>query len=538
VVKYIVVTGGVLSGLGKGVAAASIGHLLSYDYKVVPIKCDGYLNVDPGTMNPVEHGEVFVLDDGTEVDMDFGHYERFLKTSCTGRQNLTMGKVFHELYEAEREGKFLGKTVQLVPHASGHIVEWWKKVAKEQKADVCLIEVGGTVGDMENELYLEAARQLRSELGKDNVCFVHLTYIPIPGGVHEQKSKPTQQSVSLLMQRGITPCLILARCKEEITDVVKQKISTFCNVPASAVISAVDVDNVYKIPLLFHEQGILHHLNKELDLHAKPDLKNWSSLVMQMHDTKQEVTIAICGKYTALEDSYASVVEALRHAGASNTVSVQIEWIDTEQLTSVQAVATQLRGVDGVVVPGGFGSRGIEGKLKVVQYCREHNVPYLGLCYGLQLAVIEYMRNVVGKTDAHTTEVNPRTKHPVVAILPDKEGLKDVGGTLRLGAYPAQIQSDSQIAKLYWGGKLHSKREHVVISERHRHRYEVNPVYHDDLAKHGLCLCGMSPDNQLVEFIELPSHPFFIATQAHPELKSSLECPAPLFVGLIAAAKK
>lgn len=537
-VKYVIVTGGVLSGLGKGIATASIGHLLSYDYKVVPIKCDGYLNVDPGTMNPVEHGEVFVLDDGTEVDMDFGHYERFLKTTCTGRQNLTMGKVFHELYELEREGKFLGKTVQLVPHASNHIVQWWRQIADSQNADICLIEIGGTVGDMENELYLEAARQLHSELGKENVCFVHLTYVPIPGGVNEQKSKPTQQSVSLLMQRGITPSLILARCQEDIAENIKKKIATFCNVSSSAVISAVDVANVYKIPLLFEQQGIVNHLNNVLCLKAKPNLASWKALTKKMHDTKEEVTIAICGKYTALEDSYASVVEALRHAGTRNDVTVAIKWVDTEKVSTSQDAEKLLTDVGAVIVPGGFGSRGIEGKIAVVKYCRENNLPYLGLCYGLQLAVIEFMRNVVGKKDAHTTEVNPKTTTPIVDILPDKKELKDMGGTLRLGAYPAVLKKDAQVTALYKETDQNSEHNETVVSERHRHRYEVNPTYHEDLTRNGLRLCGMSPDNQLVEFIELPSHPFFVATQAHPELKSSLQCPAPLFVGLVAAAKK
>ncbi len=528
--KYVIVTGGVISGLGKGIATASIGHLLSYDYKVVPIKCDGYLNVDPGTMNPVEHGEVFVLDDGTEVDMDFGHYERFLKTTCNGRQNLTMGKVFYELHEAEREGKFLGKTVQFIPHASGHIVSWWKSVAKSQGADICLVEIGGTVGDMENELYLEAARQLRSELGSKNVFFVHLTYVPIPGGVNEQKSKPTQQSVSLLMQRGITPSLLLARCKEKITNKIKQKISTFSNVPLSGVISAVDVDNVYKIPLLFEEQGVVETINKKLHLSAKPSLARWSSLLTKMQGNKRTITVAICGKYTALEDSYASVVEALHHAGASNEVNVRISWVDTEDIEKKElSVKDSLSDVDAVIVPGGFGSRGVEGKIAVITYCRENNLPYLGLCYGLQLAVIEFMRNVVGKKDAHTTEINPKTTTPIVDILPDKKGVKDLGGTLRLGAYPAILAKGSLVSNLY------NTQE---VSERHRHRYEVNPKYHKDLIENGLTLSGMSPDGRLVEFIELKNHPFFMATQAHPELKSSLEYPAPLFVGLIAAAKK
>lgn len=537
-VKYIVVTGGVLSGLGKGVAAASIGHLLSYDYKVVPIKCDGYLNVDPGTMNPVEHGEVFVLDDGTEVDMDFGHYERFLNTVCTGGQNLTMGKVFHELYEKERKGDFLGKTVQLVPHASGHIVDWWKGVAKSQDADVCLVEIGGTVGDMENELYLEAARSLRSELGGENVLFVHLTYVPIPGGVNEQKSKPTQQSVSLLMQRGINPDIILCRSSEMVASHLKEKISMFCNVPSKAVIGAPDVDCIYSIPQVFYDQGILDVIKQNLGIVSSPNFSSWTSSVENLSNPKNNTTVAVCGKYTALEDSYASVVEALHHAGAYHDTRVEIKFIDAENVVDVQSASSLLADIDAVIVPGGFGSRGIEGKINVVRYCRENNIPYLGLCYGLQLAVIEFMRNVCGHKDAHTTEVDPKTKTPIVDILPDQENITDLGGTLRLGAYTAVLKEGSLAEKIYLSAGLGVRNSPLNVSERHRHRYEVNPAYHKELIDAGLVISGLSPDGRLVEFIELPENDFFMATQAHPELKSSLQSPAPLFVGLVGAAKK
>lgn len=525
--KFIIVTGGVLSGLGKGVAAASIGHLLSYDYNVVPIKCDGYLNVDPGTMNPVEHGEVFVLDDGTEVDMDFGHYERFLNTTCYGRQNLTMGKVFSELREKERKGDFLGKTVQFIPHATNHIKNWWLDVAKKQDADVVLLEIGGTVGDMENELYVEAARSLAQDLGRENVLFAHLTYIPIPGGVNEQKSKPTQQSVRLLMQRGIIPDIILCRGKLPLEEKLKKKIALFCNISERAVLDAVDVDNIYMIPLLFYDQGILEVINKKFNFNAKPKLDQWKKLVM--NNPVEEKTIAIAGKYTALEDSYASVVEALSHSGAHENVHINVKWLDTENIESLQSAKKQLEDVDGVIVPGGFGSRGINGKLQVVQYCRENNIPYLGICYGLQLAVIEFMRNICGYKEAHTTEINPNTIYPVIDILPDKKNIKNLGGTLRLGAYKAKLLEGTKISKLYGGAK--------IISERHRHRYEVNPEYHCVLQEKGLVFSGMSPDATLVEFIELKNHPYFVATQAHPELKSSLENPAPLFLGLIKATK-
>ena len=528
--KFIIVTGGVISGLGKGVAAASIGHLLSYNYNVVPIKCDGYLNVDPGTMNPVEHGEVFVLDDGSEVDMDFGHYERFLRTTCDGRQNLTMGKIFSELRDKERRGDFLGHTVQMIPHATNHIKDWWLSVARRKKAQIILLEIGGTVGDMENELYIESARSLAQDLGSDNVLFTHLTYIPIPKGVNEQKTKPTQQSVSMLMERGIIPNIILCRGEKELSDKLKSKISVFCNVPKNAVLDAVDVNNIYKIPLLFYDQGIVNIINNRLSLNANPDLSKWSSLVNSK--PSDEVTIAIAGKYTALEDSYASVVEALNHAGVRENVKVNVKWLSTNNINSLDAIESELKDVDGVIVPGGFGSRGIDGKLKVIEYCRNHNKPYLGICYGLQLAVIEFMRNVCGYEDAHTTEINPDTKTPIIDILPDKKNLENLGGTLRLGAYKAKLMNDTIVKSLYGNA--------LEVYERHRHRYEVNPEFHCVLQEKGLVFSGMSPDGTLVEFIELPKdkHKYFVATQAHPELKSSPLKPAPLFVGLIKACKK
>ncbi|MFP4195807.1 MAG: CTP synthase [Candidatus Woesearchaeota archaeon] len=528
--KYIIVTGGVLSGLGKGISSASIGQLLSYDYKVVPIKCDGYLNVDPGTMNPVEHGEVFVLDDGTEVDMDFGHYERFLRTICGGAQNLTMGRVFEELREKERNGDFKGKTVQLVPHAANHIIDWWKGVAESKEADVVLIEIGGTVGDMENELYLEAARRLRLEYGPEKVFFAHLTYVPIPAGVNEQKSKPTQQSVANLMERGLFPGAIICRGEEAVSDNVKRKISEFSNISPEAVFSAMDVDSVYKIPQIFNEQGIVKVINKQLGLDAKPDLTNWNRLVHQQQDATETVRIAICGKYTALEDSYASVVEALSHAGAHNKVKVDVTWVDTEAIENgEQRVEESLTDVHGVIVPGGFGTRGIEGKISVIKYIRENNIPFLGLCYGLQLAVIETARSLGGKSKAHTTEANPETPDPVIDILPEKKDITAIGGTLRKGAYPALVEKGSLVHSLY--GR-------TEVSERHRHRFEVNPDYHEKLKDWGLRLSGMSPDGKLAEFIERSEHPYFVATQAHPELKSALERPAPLFNGLVAAVKR
>ena len=383
--KFIVVTGGVLSGLGKGIAAASIGHLLSDEYKCVPVKCDGYLNVDPGTMNPIEHGEVFVLDDGGEVDMDFGHYERFLNVTCKSGWNLTMGKVFNEIMKKERRGDFLGKTVQYIPHVTDYIKKRFYEIGKEEGADVVLIEIGGTVGDIENELFLEAVRQLRNEVGEENVLYVHLTYIPIPHGVNEQKSKPTQQSVNLLLQRGIQPNIIIGRCTEYLDDKIKEKIARFCNVEKDAVITGLDVDDIYKIPIVFEREGITKIVNKQFDMQIPKDMARWKKLIRNKEVAKKSVNIAICGKYTRLEDSYASIIEALNHCSSNLDCKINLKWIET---TDEDDVEDQLRGVDGVIVPGGFGSRGSEGKIKAIQYARERNVPYLGLCFGLQLAVI------------------------------------------------------------------------------------------------------------------------------------------------------
>jgi CTP synthase len=521
--KYIIISGGVISGLGKGIAAASIGHLLSKEYKVIPIKCDGYLNVDPGTMNPVEHGEVFVLDDGTEVDMDFGHYERFLNTTCTGRQNLTMGKVFHDIHNLEREGKFLGQTVQLIPHVAKHIRQWWEEIGEKQNADIVMIEIGGTVGDMENELYLEAARNLKQKKGND-VIFVHLTYVPVPGGVDEQKSKPTQQSIRLLMERGIFADIILGRCPQMLEEKIRKKIALFCNVDDEFVISAPDMDSVYKIPQGFAKQNLHNLILEKLNLPNTSENTIWTKILddyEKENGNKPKINIAICGKYTALEDSYASVVEAIRHASIINKVQTKINFIDTEKID-----LEKLKKMDGIIIPGGFGARGVEGKIDIIKYCRENNIPFLGICYGLQLAVIEFARNVCKLSDANTTENVKDTKNPIIDILPDKKDLKNMGGTLRLGAYEAHLDKNSKIYKLY--GK-------EIVSERHRHRYEVNPEYHKQLTAHGLLISGLSPDKRLVEFIELPNHPYFVATQAHPELKSSLDKPAPLFDGLVKA---
>lgn len=519
--KYIVVTGGVLSGLGKGIAMASMGNILSSSYKVVPIKCDGYLNVDPGTMNPIEHGEVFVLDDGGEVDMDFGHYERFLGVSCKFDWNLTMGRVFDEIRKKERRGDYLGKTVQMIPHVSNFIKEHILKVGRESEADVVLVEIGGTIGDIENELYLDAVRSLARKVGRDDILFVHLTYVPIPHGVDEQKSKPTQQSVNLLRHRGLEPDIVIARCSEMLTDKIRRKIAKFGNLDAENIITGIDVDDVYKIPLSFEEQGLSQLVARRLNMSISVDLSEWRALIKKKEEATEEIVVGIAGKYTSLEDSYASIVEALKHCEANLGVRVGIKWIDTEK-----GGLDVLDEVDGVIVPGGFGSRGTEGKIDIISYCRKNDIPFLGLCYGLQMAVIEFARNVCGLKGANTTEVDKGCVHPVIDILEEQKGVKDKGGTMRLGAHRAFIKEGSKVFDLYGSDE---------VSERHRHRFEVNPAYHEALEGKGLVLSGISPDGKLVEFIELNDHPYFVATQAHPELKSSLLAPAPLFEGFVKA---
>jgi CTP synthase len=526
--KFIFVTGGVLSGLGKGIAAASIGRLLKSRLKVVPMKLDGYLNVDPGTMNPIEHGEVFVLDDGGEVDMDFGHYERFLGVDCKFEQNITMGKVFDEVRKKERHGDYLGKTVQFIPHVTNMIKSKLYEVAEKQQADILLVEIGGTVGDIENELYIEAARQMCSEVGKHNILYVHLTYVPIPTGVDEQKSKPTQQSVNMLRERGIQPDIIICRCEELLSEKIKGKIASFGGIDKEAVISGVDVKNVYCIPFCFEDEGLSAIVHKKLQLYSPPDLENWRELLYNLNHLDKEITIAICGKYTALADSYASINEALMHCSAHTKAKINMKFIETTEIEQGEiSVSESLSSCAGVIIPGGFGSRGLEGKLAVIKHCRENNVPILGICLGLQLMVVEYARNVCGLEKANSVENDPETPHPVVIILPGQDKIVDKGGTLRLGACPANLSEDSLALKLY-GENL--------VSERHRHRYEVNPKYHQKLKENGLTISGISEDGRLAEFVEISNLPYFIATQAHPELKSKLTKPAPLFLGLIKAA--
>ena len=526
--KYIVVTGGVLSGLGKGIATASVGRLISSKLRVIPIKCDGYLNTDPGTMNPIEHGEAFVLDDGGEVDMDFGHYERFLGVVGKSDWNLTMGKVYSRILEKERRGDFLGKTVQLIPHVTDEIKAHFLKIAQEERADVVIIEIGGTVGDMENELFIEAVRQLGQDVGSSNIIYIHLTYVPIPSNVGEHKTKPTQQSVKLLNERGIRPDIIIARSPEPLPQKVKDKISLFCNIPAEAVISGEDVETVYEIPLMYDEQNLTELLHKKLGIYSPPKLEKWRKLVDAIKHPEREVNIAICGKYTDLRDSYASIIESLIHSGAHLSARVNIKWIETTEIENGKlTVEKALENISGVIVPGGFGVRGIEGKIDVIRYCRENDIPFLGICYGMQLAIIEFARNVCGLKGANTTEAEfegIEVAHPVICLLPSQKGLKKKGGTMRLGGQDVFLKKSTLANRLYKADK---------IRERFRHRYEVNPEFVEIFEKCGMVFSGYEPQENIMQVMELPEHSYFIAVQYHPELISKLEKPEPLFYNLV-----
>ncbi len=525
--RWIIITGGVISGLGKGIATASIGKLLSRNFKVVPVKCDGYLNVDPGTMNPFEHGEVFVLDDGGEVDMDFGHYERFLDISCKSNWNLTTGKMFDSVIRKERRGDFLGGTVQIIPHITNEIRNRWRDIAETENADIIMIEIGGTVGDIENSWFIEAARQLRKEVGPENIMYIHLTYVPFVKSVGQQKTKTAQRDVEGLRAKGIIPDIIIGRSESDLTREAKKKIAMFCDVDEEAVISGRNIETIYEIPLMFEDQGMLNIIAKKFDFSPKKDLAEWKGLAKRIKNPSRRVSVAICGKYTLLNDSYASLIESLVHAGANLDAAVDIRFIETTDIEEGKVkVEDALKGIDAVIVPIGFGSRGAEGKIQCIKYVRTNNIPFLGLCFGLQLAVVEFARNVCGLKDANSTEINPKTKNPVVEILPEQEKVTEKGATMRLGLQQADLKKGSVVASLYGG---------IKCGERHRHRYEVNPDYHGILEKNGLVISGSSRNGRLAEFIELPSHSYFVATQAHPEYKSRLEKPSPLFYGLIKA---
>ena len=527
-VKYVFVTGGVVSGLGKGITAASLGRLLkARGYKVTMQKFDPYINIDPGTMNPIQHGEVFVTDDGAETDLDLGHYERFIDESLTKNSNVTTGKVYWSVLQKERRGDYGGGTVQVIPHITNEIKSRFYRNFTSDETHIAIIEVGGTVGDIESQPFLEAIRQFQHEVGHENAILIHVTLIPYLKASGELKTKPTQASVKELQGMGIQPDIIVCRSEHELDQSLKDKIALFCNVPNSHVLQNLDVEYLYEAPLAMEKENLAKVACEALHLACpEPDLKDWEAMVDALRHPNKEVKIALVGKYIALHDAYISVVESLKHAGYPSRCTVNIKWVDSEEVTDENA-AEIFSDVSGILVPGGFGSRGIDGKIASIKYARENNIPFLGLCLGMQLSIVEFARDVVGFRDAHSIELNPATTHPVISLMPDQEGITDIGGTLRLGSYPCHLDTESLAYKLY-GEEL--------IHERHRHRYEVNNDYREALTSKGMKLSGISPDGRIVEMIEIPLHPFFIATQAHPELKSRPNRPHPLFLGFVNAA--
>ena len=525
--KFVFVTGGVASGLGKGITTASLGRLFkSRGLRVALQKLDPYVNVDPGTMNPFEHGEVFVLDDGAETDLDLGHYERFTDENLHRGSNLTTGAVYSAVIQKERRGDYLGKTVQVIPHITDEIKERIRSYATAENADLLIVEVGGTVGDIESLPFLEAIRQLRNEVGRDRCAFVHVSLMPFIGPTGELKTKPTQHSVKELRSLGLQPDVIVCRSDRPIGRHLKEKISLLCDVPISGVISAPDADSIYRVPPLLRKEGLDRELANHLRIDAEPDFSEWNALVERIDAATDPVSIAIVGKYVNLRDAYLSVIEALSHGGFHHGAEVDITWVSSDELDRADA-ATVLSGIDGIVVPGGFGWRGIEGKLEAIRYARESGVPFLGLCLGLQCAVIEYAQNVCGLEGANSSEFDPATPHPVIDLLPEQKNVTDLGGSMRLGAQPCHLVPGTRAAAAYG---------EQVVYERHRHRYEVNPAYHGVLSEHGLVFSGLSPDGRLVEIIELPHHPFFMGGQFHPELRSRPTRPHPLFREFVGAA--
>lgn len=527
--KYIFVTGGVVSSVGKGITVASVGRVLkSRGVSVSVQKLDPYINVDPGTMSPYQHGEVFVTDDGAETDLDLGHYERFIDENLTQASNVTTGRIYQAVIARERRGDFLGATVQVIPHITNEIKSRIAAVARTGAPDVVIVEVGGTVGDIEGLPFLEAIRQMRRDAGRENVLYMHVTLLPQVTVTDELKTKPTQHSVKELRSIGINPDVIVCRSDQAVGEDIINKIALFCDVEPRAVIPMPTVKNIYEIPLILEESGLGNYIVEKLGIagHA-PDLAGWRGVVDRMDALENTVTVALCGKYTELHDAYISVAEALRHSGASNDVKVDIRWVNTEQLEQ-HGPDELLEGVHGILVPGGFGDRGVMGKIAAAGYAREHNIPYLGLCYGLQMAVIEFARNVLGLPGAFTTEIDSRCADPVIDIMPDQRSIADMGGTMRLGSYQCNLVPGTKAATAYGES---------VVYERHRHRFEFNNAYRERMQEAGLIVSGLSPDGRLVEVIELRDHPWFVATQAHPELKSRPTRPHPLFRDFVKAVK-
>lgn len=529
-VKYVFVTGGVVSGLGKGITAASLGRLLkARGYKVTMQKFDPYINIDPGTMNPVQHGEVFVTDDGAETDLDLGHYERFIDESLTKNSNVTTGKIYWSVLHKERRGDYGGGTVQVIPHITNEIKSRFYRNFNEEETHIAIIEVGGTVGDIESQPFLEAIRQFQHDVGHENAILIHVTLIPYIKASGELKTKPTQASVKDLQGMGIWPDILVCRSEYPLDHHLKDKIALFCNVPSSHVLQNLDVEYLYEAPLAMEKEQLAQVACECLHLDCpEPDLNDWTAMVDALRHPTSKVRIAIVGKYIHLHDAYISVVEALKHGGIASHSVVDLKWVDSELVNDANA-AEYLSDVNGILVPGGFGVRGIEGKISAIRYARENKVPFLGLCLGMQMAIVEFSRHVIGYDDAHSAELDPDTSHPMIHLMPEQDGVEDIGGTLRLGSYPCILEKGTKAYELYG---------EETIQERHRHRYEVNNDYREILRQSGMTLSGISPDGRIVEMIELPDHPFFLATQAHPELKSRPNRPHPLFRGFVAAALK
>lgn len=527
-VKYVFVTGGVVSGLGKGITAASLGRLLkARGYQVTMQKFDPYINIDPGTMNPIQHGEVFVTDDGAETDLDLGHYERFIDENLTKNANVTTGKIYWSVLQKERRGDYGGGTVQVIPHITNEIKSYIYPGEVSDKTQIAIIEVGGTVGDIESQPFLEAIRQFRHEKGIGNTALIHVTLIPYLRASQELKTKPTQASVKALQGMGIQPDVLVCRTEMPLDESIRGKIAQFCNVPADRVLQNMDCASLYEVPLAMEKEHLAKAVCDCLNIPCEaPDLSDWERTIDNLYHADREVEVALVGKYTQLHDAYISVVEALRHAGIASRSEVKIRWIDSEEV-SEDNVKEKLEGVSGILVPGGFGSRGIEGMVSAIRYARENRIPYLGLCLGMQLSIVEFARHVCGLSGAHSIELDPETPYPVIALMEDQVKNGNIGGTLRLGAWPCMLAKNSLAEKLYGTSS---------ISERHRHRYEVNNLYREILTDHGMRLSGLSPDGRIVEMAELPDHPFFIATQAHPEFKSRPNRPHPLFDGFVKAA--
>jgi CTP synthase len=526
--KYIFITGGVVSSLGKGITAASLGCLLkNRGLKVSIQKFDPYINVDPGTMSPYQHGEVFVTEDGAETDLDLGHYERFIDVNLTQNSSITTGKIYWSVITKERRGDYLGGTVQVIPHITNEIKSRIQRVAKEGNFDVVISEIGGTVGDIEGLPFLEAIRQLKHDLGRDNVLYIHVTLVPYLGMAGELKTKPTQHSVKELRSIGIQPDIIVCRTEKPLTGDIKEKIALFCNVEPEAVVQNIDADTIYDVPLLLEKEGLDDLVVDMLRLDCgELDMSEWEQLVYKVRNPKHKVRIALVGKYVELHDAYLSVAEALCHGSIANEAKLEIKWVHSAHVTE-ENVEEYLKDADGILIPGGFGDRGIDGKISAIKYAREKGVPLLGICLGMQLSVVEFARNVLGLEDAHSSELNPRTAHPVIDLMPEQKDIEDLGGTMRLGLYPCRIARDTKAFEAYG---------EEIIYERHRHRYEFNNEYREALSQKGLIISGLSPDERLVEMIELKDHPWFVGCQFHPEFKSRPNRPHPLFRDLIKAA--